>query len=372
MVVRIVRNNTASPIILSGLDGVTVPASGELDLGLSFDADRLATSDSLATHIASGDLSLIINGQVIEYPRSADIIRNVAQYFTVNKESKLMVQPTERPVDTYNVFTGCDDNGNLIYVQHNVFQYGIDVQNELTPVGVFVDDGLGTPTSTYWLNTKYIEFNTADNRTYMSKVIINWQIDPNACCGAQGVSVDIVSKSFSPAAYMVTPGTGNAVIVGGYLVIPYAGGMVDLPFGQTEDQTPQNLNFQQCMPNMVRGEYYAPAFWSIDYNLLTKQYFNLLPNPTPYSLRQNTDSGVANTIRMVGNLFVTEVPLYTFIRNVTLLGQNGRHEIIHNDPHDVGANLRIRVRIKTYVNQDMPNRRWGCCAMVHSFREKAL
>lgn len=383
MSIRIVKNQTPSPIGLDDLS-IIVPASGEYDLASKHSLITLAESEDLLNHIANGDLKLNTGDTADVEPLSMaiDIIRNIPQRFSTTADSKMLVNATPKPHGTTFHMTSRTDgvasiSGDLLHIDHTVFQFGQDTQSVDQPCGTFVDNGAGNQYSQYWLNTQLVEFDNLGNRAYIYDGGISWiGLADNGAKGLVAVSVDAVPKVFDPEPYVATPGTGNSAIVDGYLVVPMpglTGGTHNLPLGQTISQTPQPMDFVAVPPSIITGTWVDPVFWSIDYDLTEEKFFNLLPVNEPYAALHNLDTSDPNILRFVGNIFTAEVPLASFLKDLLLVGDsNGFFDLESTDPIEIGYGTVLRVDAKTIVNSFHSNVAWTMTAFFKTYRESTI
>jgi len=389
MVIRIVKNNTPSPVVLSDLGGLTVPASGQLDLYLGNSLEELAQSDDLAIFIGDGTLTLNVGQDAdIPFPRSLDIIRNIPQVCsTTHNDAKLNVVSTPRPTGTFFHATGRADHvheggdlsprfggGNHFYFRHTIYQHGQDIEDVFAPPGEFISgDHSGGLYSDYWINRMYFDVKTAENETHLYDGLLCWDIDTSEPAMV-ALTVDIVTIPCNFAPFAVAPGTGNAMLMGGYLAVPHPTGQGDfnLPFGQTEEQTPQDMNIFEFKPSLLQGTYSTPAFFTIEYNLTTHKYFNLLPRENPYDKSPNLDTGNPNIKRMTGNFFAIEIPVHNFVESFVLINNNPYMSIGSGDPISLGANTRIRATAKTIIDEHHRNSAWQIAMLLKMYRMRTI
>jgi len=382
MVVRIVRNNTSNPIILHGLDGVTVPANDQTDLALSFTREQLAASDDLAVQLGNGNLTLMIDDEAVAFPRSLDIIRDIPQIFRTTPDNKLVVNSTPQPGTTTDFcLTSRTDSqpgqGDLLHIDHTVFMYGQEQQGIDRPCGLFMDNGGDNELSTYWLNTKYLDFDVLGNRTFFYDGGVMWRgLADNGISGLMALSMSAVSSIFDPTDYEVIPGTGNCAIVGGYLLVPMpglTGGTHSLPIGQTIENTPQPINITGAAPMIMTGTYYAPTFWQVEYDLTEEKFFNLLPVENPYSERKDSNTGDPNIVRLFGNFFATEIPLMGFVRDFLVIGNSSNFfGVASPDATEIPHGVRIRLDCKTVVSTVHANVAWTLVGYIKTYRENTV
>lgn len=382
MVIRIVKNQTPSPVSLNDLS-VVVPASSEVDIGYHGIVE-LSRSEDLLINMANGNLRLNVGNEtdVGTLAEAIDVIRNIPQRFSTTADSKMLVNATPKPAGTTFHMTSRTDgvasvSGDLLHIDHTVFQFGQDTQGVDEPCGVFVDNGAGNQYSQYWLNTQLVEFDNLGNRAYIYDGGISWKgLGDNGTNGLVSISVDAIPRVFDSVPYETTPGTGNSAIVNGYLMVPMpglTGGTHNLPLGQTTDQTPQPFDFVAIPPSIISGTWIQPVFWSLDYDLAEEKFLNLLPVADPYSVVHNLDTGDPNIIRFVGNIFTAEVPLASFLKDLLLIGDSsGFFDLKSVDPIEIGYGTVLRVDAKTIVNNFHSNVKWTMTAFFKTYRESTI
>lgn len=374
MVVRIVKNTTVDAIRLDDLSGITIPANDQIDLALSYSREELSASDNLAIYLGNGKLILNNGEEDILFPHSLDIIRDVRQFFQTTSDQKLLVSSSPKPGKTTFQLTsridGTANTNDRLHIAHTIFQFGQDTQGVDKRCGLFVDTGQGTEFSKYWLNSKYINFSVLGNRTYIFDGGLTW--NGISTVGLVGVNLDVVPISFNPVPYAVTPGQGNSFILNNYIVIPHPTnqGTHNMPIGQTDYQTPQDLYFAEVKPSITSGQYDVPLFWTIEYNFGSKKFQNLNINTDPYNPVQDTNSGKPNVAKMVGHLFTTEITLGSFIKDLLVTGDiQGYFNLNSTDPYELGYGFRLKLDTKTYVNDIYTNTRWNMAAYIKTYRE---
>jgi len=381
MSLRIIKNKTSGTIVLEDIS-TTLSPYGQEELSARLGFQYLAESDDLARELGNGNVVLDIgDGIEIAFPRSFDIIRDYQQTFKTTGDNRLIVNSTPQPGTmtdfclTSRTDSATDSMGDLMHIDHTVFQFGIDTQGINKPCGLFVDNGNTSELSKYWLNTKYLEFNVLGNRTFFYDGGIMWRgLADNNVNGMMAVSLEAVSSVFDPSDYETTPGAGNTTIVDGYLLVPYAGGQYNLPVGRPSNQTPQPFKMTACTPMIITGTYWSPAFWQVDYNLTEDEFFNLQPCEEPYAERRSTDTEDPNIIRVFGNLFSTEIPLMSFVKDFLVIGNsNSFFSVASPDATEIGHGIRIRMDCKTIVNSTIhPNVAWSLVGYMKTYREHTV
>jgi len=380
MTLRIIKNKTAQTVYMKDIS-TTLSAYGEEELSARLGFRMLAESEDLARELGSGSVVLDLgDGVEIAFPRSIDILREWPQTFKTTGDNRLIVNSTPQPGTmtdfclTSRTDSASDSVGDLMHIDHTVFQFGVDTQGVNKSCGLFVDNGNTSEISKYWLNTKYLEFNVLGNRTFFYDGGVMWRgLADNGVNGMMAVSLEAVNSVFNPGDYECTPGTGNAVLVDGYLLVPYAGGQYNLPVGQPAAQTPQPFKMTGVTPMVMTGTYWSPAFWQVDYNLTTQKFFNLQPCENPYAEKRSTDTGDANIIRIFGNLLTTEIPLMSFVKDFLVIGNsNNFFGVASPDATEIGHGIRIRMDCKTIINTIHPNVAWGLVGYMKTYREHTV
>jgi hypothetical protein len=352
--------------IVSG-EYYTITSTGE--------ADIWAANEKVNQHLWAA--KIVVNDGVADIlsPAAADRwLKNFVQTFQTTADQKLLVSPSPRPGNTTFQLTsridGTVGNNDRLHVAHTVFQYGQDTQGVDKRCGLFVDTGLSNEFAKYWLNSKYINFSTLGNRTYIFDGGLTW--NGIGTFGLVGASLDVVPTPFNPVPYVVTPGSGNSFIVNGYIMLPHPTnqGTHNMPIGLVDYQTPQDLYFAEVKPSVISGLWSDPGFWNIEYNLVSKKFQNLSINPNPYGAEQDVNSNKPNVIKMVGNLFTVEITLASFIKDLLITGEiQGYFSLNSTDPYEIGYGLRLKLDTKTYVNDIYSNTRWNLAGFIKTYKE---
>lgn len=389
MAIRIVKNTTPSPVEIRDLS-VIVPASGQADLtALGHDIPDLAQSTELIEHIASGELVLNVGKDEDETMVSAiDIIRNISQSFQSTPDNKMVVISTPRYDNTTYYMASRQDAkvggiGNCAYITmtHKPFEFG-DTEDEFSNVGKYIEEQGAcqmpgyTVFDKYWLNTMYVDLNTIDNETYLYDGGMSWvQEGTSVPHEMLALTVTAVPKVHDPTPYITTPGTGNATLLNGVMIVPHptSQGEYTLPLGQTTDQTPQDINFVGTVPGSFSGKTEVPYFWSMDYDLTQKKWFNLLPVADPFDPFPNRDTGNVNIKRTFGNFFTFEMNMQTMVKDMLLLGDSAGYMPLGSpDVVRIGANIRIKVEMKTIVTAPLVNHDWTFAGYLKMYRETTI
>jgi len=379
MALRIIRNKTNQIVHMNDIS-TTLPSYGEEELSSRLGLQMLAESDDLAKELGSGNVVLDLgDGIEIAFPRSLDILRDYQQTFKTTADSRLIVNSTPQP-GTMTDFCltgrtdGAGESGDLMHIDHKVFQYGQEIQSISAPCGLFVDNGnTGNELSQYWLNSKYLEFDVLGNRTFFYDGGIKWEgLSANGANGLMSITLQAVNSVWDPTDYETVPGVGNAVIIDNYLMLPYPGGNYNLPIGRSDVETPQPFKMTAICPMVNTGKYWSPAFWQIDYNLISKVFYNLQPCANPYAETRST-SVSPSIIRIYGNIFTAEIPLMAFVKDFLVIGNaDNFFSIASPDATEIGYGIRIRMDCKTIVNSVHLNTPWAMVGFMKTYREKTV
>lgn len=324
------------------------------------------------------ELTAIVDSHVNTPLPSAET-RNVAvTNLMKGADNKLIVYPTPQPNSTDFVLSSltdsaANDNGDLLFMRHTVYQHGEDTEGIDQTCGLFVNNGGGGEFSQYWLNSKYLDFYTISNRTFIINGGCSWYINCPEYSGVVAVSLGAVTSVFDPTSYEVASGMGNAALVDGYLLVPMpglTGGTHNLPIGTDASQLPQPMAFTEMTTVVLTGEYIEPAFWQIDYNRVTDEFFNLQPTADPYAVTRDLDTGDPTIRRIVGNLFAVEIPLVNFVKDLLLIGSsNGFFDLKSVDATELGYGIRARLDCKTIIGNGNVNVPWVLSGYLKSYRE---
>jgi hypothetical protein len=162
--------------------------------------------------------------------------------------------------------------------------------------------------------SKYIDFNIAENETWLHEGYLTWYN-----CHFDKLTLKLVPRVTGTT---VTSGT-NYALYGGYLVVPtFPGtGTIDI----TSDITSPTGGLVY-MPDDDLGN--APtAFWNADWNSTTKEYENISAAP-------NGDGRY--------NMFAVEVTLAEFISQIPFL-DHGFIAMNSSDTDQIGQGMRLKM-----------------------------
>ncbi len=105
--IRNLKNETDSAIVLTDLKGITVEA-GEVTDGLAFGLEALRLSVSVLENLLSGNLS--VNDGAVTYTggKAVDLIKGTQDQLT--RDGKKIITTSDRPQDHFRHFTGRGDD----------------------------------------------------------------------------------------------------------------------------------------------------------------------------------------------------------------------------------------------------------------------
>ena len=185
---------------------------------------------------------------------------------------------------------------------------------------------------------KYIDFNIAENETWVHEGYLTWR---NGWMDT--LTLQIVPRTVTLSGVS----GGDKTVYGGYLVIPTAPGEGD--YEVVNDLTDPNGGLIY-MPDNDLGE--APvAYWDADYNSTTHKYENIQPNYTGEGRY---------------NIFSYEVIFSEFIRQVPFLAE-GFIALASSDSDQLGQGMRLKFIADT--NDNVPDHDWSaaCIACLHRY-----
>lgn len=188
---------------------------------------------------------------------------------------------------------------------------------------------------------KYIDFNAAENETWLHEGYITWA----------GGDMDTLSLSMVPRTVTVSGVVGgNKTIYGGYMVIPTAPGAGNYEI--VNDLTIPN-NGLVYIPNNDLNE--PPvAYWDADYSTSTHKYSNIRPNLT-------------GTGRY--NIFSYEVVFAQFVRQIPLLA-SGFIALSSSDSDQLGQGMRLKMVADT--NDNTEDHDWSVACIMCLHRKKSV
>lgn len=281
--------------------------------------EKAAESSQIAVLIANTDLTVIDNDdtEITDISFALDIIKGFNQKSERTLDNKIWIQQSSRPFGTVTYFTGFgDDTSNPTNVGDGVM---------LQMCHKAQDDDID--------QSKYIDLNIAENRTYIHEGYLTWQ----------NGNYDYVSMEIVPRITSYTSSSNTFYnLYGGYLIIPAAG-------DGTISVAAEDIKLVEMPPARDTGIRGA-GFWNADYNSTTHQYENITAAP------------LGNGIY---NMFGTDVILNRFVNKYLVLN-SGFQMLQSADTNEVGAGMRLRLRLHTYGD----DHDWdaSCCLTFHRER----
>ena len=299
----IITNTTSNDVEITDLHGFNVTASGTETLTDYFSNIQISNSDDLVEKVADG--TFIVNDGTSDLSITAGIKWCLGQFTEAtlydenrDRSGKLRVHQTSRKLGLRISWTGAgDDTSDIMNVYH-----GEPLTFEFTAVS-----GIGTM-------SKYIDFNIAENETWLHEGYLTWY----------NCHFDRLTLKMVPRVTGVTAASGTSYdLYGGYLVIPaYPGtGSIDI----TSDIT-DPVGGLVYMPDDDLGN--SPtAFWNADWNSTTKEYENI--SAAPYGDGRY-------------NMFAAEVTLAEFISQIPFL-DHGFIAMNSSDTDQMGQGMRLKM-----------------------------
>ena len=234
-----------------------------------------------------------------------------------DSDGKQIVHSTARKYGLYTYFSGRDDD--------NADDY--DVGNGST---LMAAEMLGAGPL---IVSKEFHINGIENETHIHKGFLQW-------CDAKN---DVISMAIVPKVTTYSAGTNTGYnLFGGYLIIPAAGdGLITVNDAD---------RFLVEVPIGEHGERIGAGYWDAEWNTLTKQFDNIVPNLT----------GEGQF-----NMFGLQVTLNRFVNEQPVLGDNVMH-METNDASMLGHNSIIKVTAETLGTP----RDWCWNASIVLYRKK--
>jgi len=321
----IVRNTTNTVININDIS-VTIPPLEEINILEQLSETELAISNDILQLISSG--LLIVNDGIKDYD-SSNAIRLITGHtiasVTDRKSGKIRVHQTSRQFGTYVYFTGAGDDS-------------LNPKNIGAGDRFIFDHKIGDPLTV----TKYYDFNTFMNETYIHEAYITWE----------NAKFDNVNLDFVSVAPTIVPASNtNYKLYNGYLVVPAAGdGDIDI----TSDISTCHGGLFECKENEL-GEV-TPGFWNADGNIDTARFENITPAPM--------GDGKFN-------IMASEMHIARLVNKIPLLG-NGFQQLQSSDVDIIPHGLRMKITVNTYVNDDNPDHDWSMAFMLVLHRTHSI
>jgi hypothetical protein len=320
-----VKNVTDSTLMIRDLGNVVLNPNTTTDIGAVRSLADIAESDDLIEFITSskitvnnGDRDLSTN-EAVKYVTAHNVL---VEYR--DRSGKLRVHQTSRKLGTRIMWTGIgDDPSDITKVgggETLSFQYKV---GDIDPM------------------IKYIDFNVAENETWLHEGYLTWQ----------GGQMDTLSLQMVPRTVTVSGTTGSDMTVyGGYLVVPTPPGGGN--YVVTSDLT-QPAGGLVYMPDNDLGE--SPtAYWDADYNEDTHEYENIRPNYTAQGRY---------------NIFSYEVVFAEFMRQIPFLG-SGFIPLNSSDTDQLGQGMRLKMIADT--NTSVADHDWSIACIMCLHRDHSI
>lgn len=241
-----------------------------------------------------------------------------------DRSGKLRVQQTSRKLGTRIMWTGIGDD-----------------QTDVSKVG-------GGETLTFSHNIgdtepmiKYIDFNVAENETWLHEGYMTWE----------NAKLDTLTLQMVPRTVTVSGVTGgDKTVYGGYLVVPTAPGSGNYEVVNDLTQPTGGLVY---MPNNDLNEP-PTAYWDADYNESTHEYENIRPNYTAQGRY---------------NIFSYEVVFAEFMRLIPFLG-SGFIALNSSDTDQLGQGMRLKMIADT--NNNVADHDWSVACTICLHRDHSV
>ena len=188
---------------------------------------------------------------------------------------------------------------------------------------------------------KYIDFNVAENETWLHEGYLTWK----------DAHLDTLSLQLVPRTVTVSGVTGgDKTVYGGYMVVPTAPGAGDYEVVNDLTEPTGGLVY---MPNNDLDEP-PTAYWDADYNETTHEYENIRPNYTGEGRY---------------NIFTYEVIFAEFVRQIPLLS-SGFIALNSSDTDQLGQGMRLKMVADT--NTSIADHNWSVACTMCLHRERSI
>lgn len=226
-----------------------------------------------------------------------DPSKNIFTVEPVDLDNKNIMHQTSKPVGSLTMFTSSGDD---IYNKLNVGD------GEL----MIIEHNLSDP----MIQTKYIDFNIKENKTWLHEGYINWK----------NADFDLISMSLVPRLTEYTEGFNtNYELLENGLIIPANGdGNINIDLNNIQ-------LVEATIQESTRKRY--TAFWDASYNYETHEFYNIVPN--------FNGTGVYN-------IFGNEIIISKFVNKIMFV-DSGFMMLQTSDAAEIGEGTRFKFEINT-------------------------
>lgn len=327
----ILKNNTNDTHVITDLFNFEVTASGTVVLSDYFKQTEISESDVLIDKIASsvftvndGEEDLSVSDGVKYCTAALSHINIDGEYR--DRSGKLRVHQTSRKLGTVILWTGeGDDPTNPSSVGSGESLSFVYTAGQSDPL------------------TKYIDFNTVENETWMHEGYITWD-----GCYLDTLDLKVVPRVTST----VTSSGTNYNLYGGYLIVPA------VPGTGTIDITSDITTSSGGLVFMPRNDLNEPstAYWNAEWDTTNKRFINISAAP----------SGDGEY-----NMFAVEVDLAHFVRRMPLLNA-GFIALNSSDTDELGHGMRLKMVADTNTSTDIGDHDWAVACTMCLHRAKTV
>lgn len=188
---------------------------------------------------------------------------------------------------------------------------------------------------------KYIDFNVAENETWLHEGYITWH----------NAQLDTLSLQMVPRTVTVSGVTGgDKTVYGGYIVVPTPPGYGDYEVVNDLTEPAGGLVY---MPNNDLDEL-PTAYWDADYNETTHKYENIRPNYTAQGRY---------------NIFSYEIVFAEFMRQIPFL-RDGFIPLNSSDTDQLGHGMRLKMIADT--NKTVSDHDWSVACIMCLHRDRSV
>lgn len=323
------RNNTDSDIEIEDLSSFLITASGTEVVTDYFSDGEITNSNDLIQYVGVSDIAVDSGSGYLEPAAAIKKLMGMLEEVKLHDEyrdrsGKLRFHQTSRKLGTRIMWTGIgDDPSDVTKVGGGeTLTFNHQIGDQITKV-------------------KYIDFNIAENETWLHEGYITWS----------NAKLDTLSLQMVPRTVTVSGVTGgDKTVYGGYLVVPTPPGHGNYEVVNDLSEPNGGLVY---MPNNDLDEE-PTAYWDADYNETTHKYENIVPNYTA-------------TGRY--NIFSLEIVFAEFMRNIPFLG-SGFIALNSSDTDQVGHGMRLKMLAGN--NEDVPDHDWSLACIMCLHRNSSV